>query len=99
MIIKQSFGSYNDRRYGKPWGAKVSLSGIKPQYDFCGSFDGTPGSAGNVRIEAEVGDVLAFGQKDFRGNNTENDWYLTQEDGSLKTISRSDAIDYLMAKK
>jgi hypothetical protein len=93
MIIERRFGSYNDRRYGKPWGARITFpDGIRPKYDFAGHWDGT-----SVVINAEAGEVLAFGQKDHRGKHHENRWYIVQADGTLEETTEPQARRYLTA--
>ena len=94
MLISKSYGSYNDRRYSRPWGARVNLDGVKLAYKFTGQYQGDY-SGGEVMIEAEPGMILAFGQRDNRGKNTENDLYRVQSDGSLATIDRASAVRYL----
>ena len=96
MIVSASFdGAYNDRRYGRPWGAKISFVGPKPAYDFCGRWDG-----GEVVLDANPGDIVAFGQKDHRNpRNTENNLYIVKDDGTLESVTEGEARNHYMASK
>jgi hypothetical protein len=63
--------AYNQRRYSKPWIARVDFS-TNPKGDFSwGAWvgDSRTGSDGLLVIEANEGDIIAHGRKDFRGNN------------------------------
>lgn len=91
MRVSQKFGSYNQRRYSKPWIAKITSwpIGGKPEVQwggYCGDDNG-----GEVEIEANVGDIIRTGQKDHRGGNTDASWYIVQADGSLSSTDAADA--------
>lgn len=80
--------SYNQRRYSKPWIAKVDFS-KNPKGEFIwGSWvgDAREGSEGLLVIEANEGEIIAHGQKDFRGNNTHTT-YCQVRDGKLVELS------------
>jgi len=83
MRITQSFGSYNGRRYGRPWISKIISwpIGGKAEVEW-GSYLGND-NGGEVEIEANPGDIIRTGQKDGRGNGTSADWYIVSADGSL----------------
>lgn len=49
-------------------------------------------------LDAEPGSIVAFGQKDNRGNGTYKALYLVGEDGSLEKVSESEARDHAAAK-
>jgi hypothetical protein len=72
-IIVEHFASYNQRRYSTPW---VCPMGPRGEYNFsvrCGTYTGNAqaGEEGDLVIfEPEVGQVYAWGQKDYRGSNT-----------------------------
>lgn len=92
MRITWAVGGYNQRRYGRPWIAKVSAwpVGKTPMLDFGVSLD-----AYNVEIEAEVGDVVRYGQKDKRGGkNTESHWGIVNSDGSIQEMPATEARDH-----
>lgn len=61
-------GSYNERRYGKPYIAEMNFS-QNPQGE-CrwGTWigDHSCGSEGILLLEAELGSIVITGQKDFR---------------------------------
>lgn len=73
-------GSYNTRRYGKPWIAKVTKwdVGKHPEIEFGVSVD-----AHQAEIDAEPGQIIRYGQKDHRGNGTMNNWAILLQDGEF----------------
>ena len=83
MRVLKKFGSYNQRRYSRPWIAVVTSwpTGGKPEVKW-GSYLGDD-DGGETEIEAQVGDVVRWGQKDGRGGNTEAYWGIVQDDGSI----------------
>ena len=92
--------SYNARRYGKPWIAKVDFSS-NPKGDFAwgswvGTVNGGNGSVGTLVIDAQDGDIVAKGQKDFRGRGTECDYYQVR-DGQLAHLVGGKAEAYKLA--
>lgn len=95
MRIAIKTGAYNPRRYGRPWIAQVSAwpVGDRPELSF-GRFIGEHGSAGEIEIEAQPGDILRSGQKDNRSRRpggSESDWQIVNADGSLTDISAPEA--------
>lgn len=99
MRVSQSFGSYNQRRYGRPWICKITSwpVGGKPEVQwgaYCGTDDG-----GEVEIEAAAGDIVRTGQKDNRGNGTSADWYIVDADGSLQDTDAAGARKAWEAKQ
>lgn len=91
MRVSQNFGSYNPRRYGRPWIAKITSwpVGGRPEVEwgrYLGDDDG-----GEVEIEAMPGDIIRTGQKDHRGGNTDAGWYVVQDDGSLDSTDAAGA--------
>lgn len=83
MRVSQSFSGYNQRRYGRPWIAKITSwpVGGRPEVSW-GRYLGDDGG-GEVEIEAQAGDIIRTGQKDGRGGNTSADWYIVETDGRL----------------
>lgn len=58
--------SYNQKRYGKPWIARLDFS-VKKEGEFIfGRWLGSPGDPGELSLECAPGDVIARGQKDNR---------------------------------
>lgn len=91
MKVSQEFNGYNQRRYGRPWIAKITSwpVGGKPEVEwgrYLGDDDG-----GEVEIEANPGDIIRTGQKDHRGGNTDAGWYVVMPDGSLGACDAAEA--------
>lgn len=95
MRVTVSFNSYNERRYGTPWIAKVTTwpVGGKAELQFggyCG--DSRHGGAGEAEIDAEVGDIVRWGQKDNRNaKGTEANWGIVEGNGTIKDLTASQA--------
>lgn len=72
--IIASYTSFNSRRYSSPWVCTVDDTG---KYNFKASVgtytgNGRTGDAGDLVVFEPVdGQVYGYGQKDYRGNNTE----------------------------
>lgn len=86
MKISVKTNSYNQRRYGKPWIANVKFSldnphGVYQWGTWLGSHN--TGSDGELIIDANEGDIVASGQKDFRNPKNTKVWYYHVEDGKL----------------
>ena len=92
MNLTITTSSYNDRRYSKPWIAKVDFSSNK-QGDFkFGDWVGSAGDKGVLELEVSPGDVVAQGQKDFRKpKNSTPEFYIVESGGSLRAVSKVDA--------
>ena len=88
MEIERETSSYNDRRYGKPWIAKVDFSANTKGDFLWGEWIGDPGDEGLLILSnVEPGDIVARGQKDLRKpKNSKPDWYKVTEDGSLAAL-------------
>lgn len=91
MRITEDYGSYNPRRYGKPWICKITTwpIGGKPEVEW-GRYLGDD-NGGEVEIDAQVGDIIRTGQKDHRGRNTEASWNVVDKDGSLISVNATEA--------
>lgn len=97
--IEFDYRGYNARRYSRPWGALVEVNGTKLNYDFdAGSYLGDD-AGGSVIIVCETGDVVATGQRDYRGNGSRNDLYIVETGGKLKEVDRKEAFDHLQNSK
>lgn len=86
MIIKIDTRPYNRKRYGKPWIAQVDFTQGNEGFYHWGDWvgDAHNGSEGTLLIEAEEGDIIATGQKDFfKPRNSAPNWYQVQKDGTL----------------
>jgi hypothetical protein len=92
MTVSISYGAYNRRRYSRPWIAAIKdwPVGKSPVLDF-GYFNGDD-SGGFAEIEAQAGDVIKAGQKDYRQpKSTDNDFYLVGADGATTRITPAEA--------
>ena len=91
------FGSYNQRRYSRPWIVRVASwpVGGRPELQW-GEYIGDD-SGGEVEILAAPGDIIRSGQKDGRGNGTENSWYIAQTDGTLLATTAAEARQAYLA--
>lgn len=93
MKIEITTNPYNERRYSKPWIAKVDFKeNPKGEFSF-GDFIGQQGEEGLLSlINVNVGDIVATGQKDFRKpKNSTPSYFVVLEDGSLDAIEKVDA--------
>ena len=82
MIVKiKDFEAYNHRRYSRPWVALV----VDDKPDFSaevGRYTSKSGEAGElVIIDPQVGQVFAYGQKDYKGRHTEIAYCVYTEKG------------------
>ena len=99
MKIEIKTESYNKRRYGKPWVAKVSFNEDgELKYEFH-TWIGDPGSEGILVIDANEGDIIANGQRDHRGSNSSNFKYLVLKNGKILHISSKVDIFKLYKKE
>lgn len=84
MRYTEDTSSYNSRRYGKPWIAKLNFSLGKPTYQF-GDWIGQAGDSGELSIGVDPGDVIATGQKDHRkGRGGADHIGVVQANGSVR---------------
>ena len=98
MKITIETSSYNSRRYGRPWVAVVDFS-ASPKGDYrWGEWvgDHSSGSEGLLVIEAQEGDIVAVGQKDFRRPSNSAPVYYQVREGRLVQLS-SKAEAYQLA--
>jgi len=93
--------SYNPRRYSKPWIAVVDFSNT-PRGEFkWGSWVGDPGkgSEGLLVVEADEGDIVATGQKDFRRPMNSSPTYYQIRDGQLVELTgKAEAYQLAIAR-
>jgi hypothetical protein len=98
MKIQIDTPSYNDRRYGKPYIARIDFAAASAGEPAWGDWVGQPGEAGLLVIEADVGDVLMQGQKDFRNSrNSAPDYYIVAAGGALSATSKVEAYKHFQA--
>lgn len=96
--IEINTNSYNQRRYSKPWIAIVDFS-VDPHGEYkWGTWigDHSNGSEGLLLIDAEEGDIIARGQKDFRQPRNSAPTYYQVVNGELVEIA-SRAAAYKLA--
>ena len=90
MRLSIETGTYNERRYGKPYIGVVSAE--DGRVIRWGAWIGTAGQAGMLEIDAQPGDVIVKGQRDNRGSNGTPEYAVVQDDGTLKYMSKAEAI-------
>lgn len=91
-IWERETDSYNERRYGAPWVAKVTFpNGPKAVYEFSGESTGKWGKAGILSIECKPGEIIAWGQKDLRGNSHEHHVLYMRANGSMEELDKVEA--------
>lgn len=94
ISVKHRVGAYNERRYSKPWIARITKwdIGSYPVLEFGSS------SADCAEIAAQVGDVIKFGQKDYRGSNTINSFAVVTANGDFETITEDKARELFRSR-
>ena len=94
MNIEIKTNIYNEKRYGKPWIAKVDFTNNKNGNFEFGEWIGQAGYEGLLILEnVNVGDIFAKGKKDNRkpSPNDYNYYIITDEQGNFEQISKLDA--------
>ena len=73
--VIESYYTYNARRYSTPWVCLMTETG---KFDFSkeiGTYTGGKGEEGDLIVfKPVVGQVYGYGQKDYRGGNTEKNF-------------------------
>lgn len=102
-VTIKAFESFNARRYGNPWVAKVNPETAKPDFNgdrvggYTGRYNG--GEAGELYVShPEEGAVYMYGQKDYRGNGTSSG-YVKYENGKFTEVDRKNLLAALRPKK
>jgi len=103
MEITIETDSYNERRYGRPWIAKVDFSeSVKGDFAF-GDWAGDHynGGAGVLTINADPGEIIAQGQKDNRKpRNSAPDFNVVGIAGNFEHLGdKGDAYKYFLEIK
>lgn len=100
MRLEIETSSYNNRRYGKPWIARVEFATGKGEFSW-GEWVGRPGESGKLLLGVEPGDVIATGQKDHRNSrNGAAEYYIVQPDGTLGSeVTKAAAYDYFQHRQ
>ena len=101
MKITKATKAYDAEKFGKPWIGTVSLDPFnqvdRPDFNPRG-FVGKDGEAGELTIEAEAGDVVAFGRKPKDGPG-QTFYAIVQDDGNLKEVDRKAAGEHLKERR
>jgi len=102
MNLQIETSVYNERRYGKPWIAKVTFDDNGKADFVFGKWIGQTGCSGILELDVAIGDIVARGQKDSRKPaNSAPVFYLidsnTISDDLVNPVSKKDA--YLHFKK
>lgn len=102
MEITIETKSYNQRRRGKPWIAKVDFATPKGEFSW-GDWTGDHynGGEGVLSISANPGDIIAQGQKDNRQpKNSAPHFFVVAPDGSLDNLGdKGTAYKYFLEHK
>jgi hypothetical protein len=87
--------AYNERRFGKPWCAKVTgVTKGKLVYDWA-DWSGHTGDNGLLRVACKPGDVIAWGQKDFRKPHaSDHTIAIMLDDGRMDTLTVVEAVKH-----
>ena len=97
MEITRETASYNQRRYGQPWIARVRFA-ASTKGDFTwGDWTGDKynGGEGVLVLNAEIGHIVAIGQKDNRNQkNSAPTFYVTKKDGLEEIGDKGAAYKY-----
>ncbi len=97
MKVVKDYECFNQRRYGNPW---IAIVGKDAKIDFSqkvGGYTGAynKGEAGQLYVVSPIeNQVYAYGQKDYRGNNTEFD-YVQYVNGEFLPITKKQLIEVL----
>jgi hypothetical protein len=87
------FTGYDRQSFSRPWIAKVGEWSIpnRPNLTWGECLETFPGSQGLLEIEADPGDVIRWGQKDYQGPSTINLWGLATPEGVIVRIGAAQA--------
>lgn len=98
MKVIKNYGSFNHRRYGNPWVTIVNPKTAKPDFSKeIGGYTGGygRGEAGELYVnDPQENAVYMFGQKDYRGNNTERQ-YVQYKNGEFIPVSSENLVEVL----
>lgn len=91
-------GSYNERRYGRPWIGKIVewSAGRAPEIKFGAYLGGDSG--GTLEVYALPGDIIRHGQTDLRNpKGTRSSWAIIQPDGTYTETDQATAREHWIA--
>lgn len=96
MKVIKTYDSYNPRRFGRPWVAKVNKDTTKDFQTRIGGYTGSHGEGGQLYINKPIeGQVYAYGQKDYRNSRGPSYTYIKYCNGIFVDISTSDLLQEL----
>lgn len=101
LVNVADFGEFDNRRYGKPWLAKLKgiPGSVKLKYEFVeGAYVEKEDGSGTLMGYFSEGDYVAYGQKDYRGNSSVS-WYGIYHDGEMKAMPKTEIISVLSAER
>ena len=87
------WAGYNHRRYSKPWIARiVEWNGSeKPTLEW-GQWLGTSDDGGVLEVYANPGDIIRWGQKDYRKiHHSVNEYGILQDSGEIEDTTPANA--------
>lgn len=100
MFVKiKDFEAYNHRRYSRPWVAL--LVDAKPDFSVeVGRYTAKSGDAGELLlVDPQVGQVFAYGQKDYKGRHTEIAYCVYTEKGLVEVpADKLSSVDEILAE-
>lgn len=90
MRIAFTVGPYSAKHYSKPWISKVTKwkPGRPPALKFGKVLDNN-----RAEIEANPGDVLRYGQKNYRGGESLKNFAIVNDDGSVRIVPLEEAAE------
>jgi hypothetical protein len=99
MRIVVTYESYNPRRYSRPWIGRVTnwRIGVDPEMEW-GGFTGDGRTGGIVEVEANPGDIIRHGQKEWRNVKASlRYWRVVEDDGTLRKVTPAEAREHFFA--
>lgn len=102
MKTIKEYDSFNFRRYGNPWVAMVDPKTGKPDFSSrVGGYTGgyNKGEAGELYVaDPQEGAVYMYGQKDYRGGNTERA-YVQYRAGEFHEVAPAHLVEVLAEQR
>jgi len=94
IAVVYEVGVYNEKRFSKPWIATITNweIGSYPRLEFGASCENS------AECAARVGDIVKYGQKDYRGHRGKNSFGIVLENGRLERITEAQAKEIFRAK-
>lgn len=100
MLIKKETGVYNEKRYSKPWIAKIDFSVNKNGEFLWGTWIGQHGFRGILELDnINEGDIVAIGQKDHRVPRNSSPTFYIVKNGELEKTTKIEAYEHFINSK